>query len=337
MKSFVGPLWAALLLGALFCGCGQTQPEPVLSSNMEETEPMTKPQTQGRHFRIALAEWCNSGFGAELDIAKQCVLAKRLDADLDLVPYDQWGAVKEAGVAMSCVLPDMGDMPPFVPGFNDPAHCERVRGAISLALDRASEYDVPFVIVFTGMATKGDRDEQFRLIVEGFTKPGDGERESLVTKAERLGVTLIIEQLNTQGEEKTWRGHPGYLGTSVSELVEKVIVPIGSTHFRLAFDVYHVVMEGLDPLAMIEKHHGHIAYVHAAGVMRQEGGHHPKNRGELHLAGQVVDYPAVMAALAKYVPEGTYCLLEYIPNEQDPAAVEANLAAAIQLCESKVK
>ncbi len=293
-----------------------------------------------RHFHYVITDWCNRLFGAKLDTEGLCSLAKATGTDLDLVGYDQWGAVHANGVKMGCVMPDMSidsdEMAPFVPGFNDPAHHDRVHNAIDAALDKASAAGVPFVIAFTGMDNGDDRNVQFQRIVDGFTKPHGDSQESLVKKAERLGITIVIEMLNVKGDEETWRGHPGYLGTSTDELVEKVIKPIGSKHLRLLFDLYHVTMMGEDVIEMIERHHEFIGYVHVAGVMLQDKGHHPRNRGELTIDGQVIDFPAAMSLLATHLPKGTYVLLEYIPDPTDPQRVQQDLLEAIKLCESKV-
>jgi len=215
-----------------------------------------------------------------------------------------------------------------------PEHAERTRNAVSTALDDAAENNIGFVIVFAGYDTGEASTIQYQRIVDGYLDDSSGE--SLVAKAERLKVKLIIEMLNTKGDDETWRGHSGYLGNSTDELVNHVVKPINSTHFRLAFDIYHVVMMGEDPLKMLEAHGEYIAYIHVAGVMTNEDGSpHPQNRGELHLDGQAIDYPVVMAA-AKHVPKGTFCLIEYIPEPENPDQVEKDLRTARDLCEQNI-
>lgn len=226
-----------------------------------------------KHFRFILTDWCLRLFGAKYDTAGLCALARRLGTGLDLVARDQWGTVQDHNVKMGCVLPDMGldaagqPMGPFVPSFNNPDQAQRVHNAIGLAIKEAAMARIPYVIVFTGMDTHEDRDEQFRRIVEGFTEIRGTAKESLVAMAERLGVTLVIEMLNTVGEGVTWKGHEGYLGNSTSEVVEKVVKPINSKNFLIAFDIYHVVMMGENPITMIELYHMFIGYIHVAGVM----------------------------------------------------------------------
>lgn len=336
----------------LFVGCGRPQPAPV--SQVEEEAPQivadfpkraSEPeQTESQtYFRYAIPDWCNRLFGAKVDTAGLCQLAEIVHADLDLVAYDQWTEVQQRGVQLSCVLPDMGTdsngkkYDPFVPGPNNRDHWRRIYDALSEALEKcaAAEPKVENVLVFTGNATEEDRDVQFQNIVDFYLSTQFGP--SLIAKAEDLGITFVIEMLNTTGDPETWKGHPGYLGNSTSDVVEKLIRPIGSSRFKLAFDVYHVVMMEEDPIDMIETYHEDIGYVHVAGVMLQEEGHHPQNRGELTISGQVVDYPAVMKKLAEHLPRGTYVLLEYIPQEATVSRVRENLQRAVQLCESGIK
>lgn len=345
MRRFAMPV-LGIIVCALLCGCGaevkapkKQPPEISAVPQAKETQAVNK-----RHFRFALPQWCQGLFGAKFDTPGLIRVAKELDLDLDLMPFSEWDATKNAGVHLSCVLPDMGVegpenkvVAPFVPGFNNPEHAERTYAAIDKALDRAAAAGVKFILVFTGFDTKEDRAIQCQRIVEGYTVIRGSAQESLIKKAERLKITFVIEMLNTEGDEATWKGHPGYLGNNTAELVANVIRPIGSPNFKLAFDVYHVRMMGEDPIEMIEKYQDVIGYVHVAGVVLQVGsGHHPKNRGELDLDGQLVDYAQVCAKLAEFLPEGTYLLLEYIPTETDPARVQTDLATAIAICESKI-
>lgn len=277
-------------------------------------------------FRPSLAHWC---FGSVFDLPQQCRLCKQHGLQLDLVPFENWQFVLDSGVALSCVLADMGkDVLPFVPGFNDPQYAERTYAAVDTAIDRAAAAQIKYVLVFTGFNTGEEQSVQFQRIVEGYTKPKGSAPESLVKKAERLGVTLIIEMLNTTGDEATWKGHPGYLGDNTAELIESVIKPIGSPNFLLAFDVYHVVMMDENPLAFIELYGDYIGYVHVAGVMSEDLA---RNRGELALEGQVIDYEAVFSAMSEFLPADTFVLFEYIPTSTDPAQVERDLVEALTL------
>ena len=79
----------------------------------------------------------------------------------------------------------------------------------------------------------------------------------LMPLAEQLGVTLVMELLNSKVN------HPDYMCDHSAwgvALCEK----LGSTpHFKLLYDIYHMqIMEG-DVIATIQKHHAHFAHYHA--------------------------------------------------------------------------
>ena len=288
-----------------------------------------------RHLRYAVADWCFRSAGAKYDTKGLIDLAKALDADLDLVAFDQWSTVTNSGVNLACALPNMGEYAPFEPGCNNPGTKNLVRSSISKTLDAAAAANIKFVIVFTGNDTGENRDLQYERIVRAYTEKVSGE--SLVEKAKRLDVTMVVEMLNTTGNPKTWKGHPGYLGNSTVEVVEKMVKPINSDHLKLAFDVYHVGMMCENPIQLARKYGKYIGYLHVAGVVPEGEKFGSQNRGELSAKGQMIDYPQVMAEIAKVVPKGTYCLMEYIPNESDPNKVQSDLLAAINACESRAK
>lgn len=275
-----------------------------------------------------------------MDTVDLIALARALDADLDLVPYEEANLVAAAEVQMSCILPVMGkdergeEFLPFFPGFNSGKYDAVVRAALNEALDHAAKHNIRYVICFTGYDNGEDRAVQFARIVAAYQDTSSGE--SLLAKAERLGVTFVMEMLNTIGDDATWRGHPGYLGNDSNELVEQVIRKVNSPYLRFAFDIYHVVMMGEDPMEMIARHHDVIGYVHVAGVFGEDDGYAAHNRGELNRDGQQIDYPPLMAALARHLPKDTYVLLEYIPNSATPEDVTRNLHAAIDICEAGV-
>ena len=286
-----------------------------------------------KKFQLSLANWC---FRTKLSLRSLCFAAKKFGAYLDLVPYKDWDAVKKAGVKMSCVLPEMKiskqtddglkDVDPFERSFNWFDCRAQVYEALNEALDRAYAEGIKYVIVFTGMETAADRDDQFEQIVRGFTHNLFMANESLVKKAERLGITFIIEMLNTKGDPACWQGHPRYLGHDTRELVEKVVKKIDSPSFRLAFDLYHCAMMGEDILALIEDLHEFIAYVHIAGCMpAKDGGYLSTNRGEPTLNGQSINFPAIGAALAKHLPDGTFVLAEWLLTKSDGETIRDDI------------
>lgn len=104
--------------------------------------------------------------------------------------------------------------------------------------------------------------------------------KALAPSAERVGITLLLEPLNTRVD------HPGYFLSSAREGFA-IVEEVGSPNVRLLYDVYHMqIMEGnvtrtlLNQLALV----GHL---HVADVP----GRHEPGTGELH-------YENILRALA---------------------------------------
>ncbi len=136
--------------------------------------------------------------------------------------------------------------------------------------------------------------------------------ERIVPIAEQHGVTLCMELLNSKIDHADYQCDRTPWGV---QLCEKV----GSAHFKLLYDIYHMqIMEG-DLIRTIRDHGHWIAHYHTGG-----------NPGRHELDGpfQEIDYPAVMRAIADTGYTG-FIGQEFIPTEPDPIAP---LARAIQLC-----
>ena len=72
--------------------------------------------------------------------------------------------------------------------------------------------------------------------VEGFKK--------IVGHAEKKGVTLCLEMLNSRVSSHPMKGHPGYQGDHTDYCID-IIKRVGSPSLKLLFDIYHVqIMDG---------------------------------------------------------------------------------------------
>ncbi len=304
------------------------------------TPPSSPSETSAAEPQNRVTHWTNAFFAAKLSIQDLCSMAKGLHAGIDLPPQTDWPAIKEAGVTIGSVVADMGknaageQIAPFEVGFNDPKHAALVRQKTIETLEAAFKVGIKHMIVFTGMDTKESRDVQFDRIVKGFTEKPEGG-ESIMEIAERCGVTMDMEMLNTKADPVTWRGHPGYLGDSTDEvaaLVRKVREVSGKDNLGLLFDLYHVSTMGEDIHKKIDAHHDVITYAHAAGEKRNaDGTPAPDTRGPLTKEGQVIDYAKAIAHLRGYLPD-VPLLQEFISEETDPAKVIEEIRAAIEVC-----
>ena len=114
------------------------------------------------------------------------------------------------------------------------------------------------------------------------------------------------------------KGHPGYFGDDVDHCV-KMINRIGSEHFKLLFDVYHVQVMNGDVIRRIKQYQEVIGHYHTAG-----------NPGRAELdENQEINYPGVMRAILDTGFDG-YVAQEFIPTWKDKALA---LRHAAEICD----
>lgn len=82
---------------------------------------------------------------------------------------------------------------------------------------------------------------------------------SAVPIAEDLGLTLILEPVNTRVD------HPGALFSQTVDAVH-VIEKVASPCVRLSYDMYHSICEGEDPAQMLERYVKYIEHVQIADI-----------------------------------------------------------------------
>ena len=255
--------------------------------------------------RQSIAHWC---FEPHFTLEALIAAAKSLGIDsIELIAAKHFPTLKQHGMTCAIAQIDMGGEPPFLRGFNNPAHRDAVSKATRDAIDACAQYGYKNVISFTGMADGISREQGATNCVEGY-KP-------IVDYAARAGVTLCLEMLNTRDRSHPMKGHPGYQGDHTEYCVD-IIRRVDSPNLKLLFDVYHVqIMDG-DVIRRLREHKALIGHVHTAGN---------PGRGELD-ESQEINYPAVMRALAD-VGYTDYVGQEFIPTRDAMASLKQAVAA----------
>ena len=135
--------------------------------------------------------------------------------------------------------------------------------------------------------------------------------QQLLPLAEQLGITLVMELLNSKVD------HPDYMCDRTAWGVE-LCKRLDSDHFKLLYDIYHMqIMEG-DVIATIRQYHSYFDHYHTGGV---------PGRGEIN-ASQELFYPAIMQAIVDTGYQG-HVAQEFIPKGQEPLE---SLRKAIRIC-----
>lgn len=262
--------------------------------------------------------WCFNSAGEMWTLEETCQVARDLGCPaLEIVAPEEWGTLRKYGLA--CALAPNG-MPgaPFVKGFNNPRYHAEVIAATKASIDACAAAGFPNVIAFTRYKWRDAEDPASGELSadEGRVNCITGLKQ-VVGYAEKKGVTLCLEHLNTRDGTHPMKGHPGYQGDDV-DFVAGIIRTVGSPRLKLLFDIYHVQIMHGDVIRRIEENKDIIGHVHTAGN---------PGRGELD-SKQEINYPPILEKLLAIGYQG-YVGQEFIPT-RDP---RAGLREAVQLCD----
>jgi hydroxypyruvate isomerase len=299
-----------LLRGLLAAGAAST-----LAPGLRAEE--AKGVVNGR-IKQSVAFWCFNAAGEKWDIDRTCEVASKLGCkSVELVGPAEWPALKKHGLV--CAMAPNG-MPgaPFVKGWNNPKYHEEVATRTRETIDQCAEAKFPSVIGFTGYQWRDAEDPRSGEIPreEGIANCVKGLK-AIAGYAERKGVTICIEHLNTRDDSHPMKGHPGYQGDNLDE-VAAILRKVGSPRVKLLFDVYHVQIMHGDVIRRIEENKDLIAHIHTAGN---------PGRGELDMT-QEIQYPPIMKKLLEIKYDG-YVGQEFIPT-RNPLE---GLSEAVRLCD----
>jgi sugar phosphate isomerase/epimerase len=276
--------------------------------------------TAARRGRIrqSIVYWCFHAAGEKWDIERMCQVARELGCQsIELAPPETWPTIKKHGLT-SAIVPNGMPTAPFMTGLNNPRYHAEVIARTTEMIDAAAGAGFPAVIAFTGYKWRDAHDP-----TSGEIQPGEGADHcvaalrQLARHAERQGVTICLEHLNTRDDSDPMKGHPGYQGNDV-DYVAGIIRRVGSDRVKMLFDVYHVQIMNGDVIRRIEQCRDVIGHVHTAGN---------PGRGELDDQQEIL-YPPIMRKLVEIGYRG-YVGQEFIPT-RDP---HAGLRQAIELCD----
>jgi hydroxypyruvate isomerase len=202
--------------------------------------------------------------------------------------------VKKLGLDISLVGSHGFAKGPCNPEFHDEV-VTKLTDSINLAADVGCKK----VITFTGMKFEGmDRDKAIDACLSTW--------KEVLPLAEKKGITLVLEHLNSRDSSHPMKGHPGYFGDDVDFCVD-LIKQIGSPNFKLLFDIYHVSIMNGDIIRRLRLHKDYIGHLHTAG-----------NPGRCELdEHQEINYPAVMQAVLE-IGYHDFVAHEFIPTWDDP-------------------
>jgi hydroxypyruvate isomerase len=222
-------------------------------------------------------------------------------------------AFDEAGVSLACLNFFGGDLARGDRGIlSVPGREQELRDNVDVTVDLARRLGCR-----TLNALYGNRIET--IAIEPQEALATEHLALLGAAAGTIGATVIIEALNPVDA-------PGYglhHADQALAFLDHARTATG-VEARLSFDVYHVVMAGDDPRAIIDAHGARIGHVQLADVP----GRHEPGTGS-------IDFEAILSSLAEHGYEG-WVGLEYSPTQDSGASIRMTrerLAAAVAVLE----
>jgi hydroxypyruvate isomerase len=279
---------AGVLLGG---GSGAGEPT-VQPSSYSSTQP-------GGRLKQSVSYWPYS----KIPLADFAREARKIGLSaVDLLQPEEWPVVRDAGLICSMGYPTK--RPDFLSGgFNDPTKHDMLVEELERTLPLAAAAGVPNVIAMFGNRNGRSDEEGAEHCITGLSR--------IKAAAERHGVTVCVELLNSKVDHKDYMGDHTTFGVKVME-------GVASPRVKLLYDIYHMqIMEG-DVIRTIRDHFAHLGHFHTGGV---------PGRHELD-DSQELNYRAVCRAIADLGFAG-YVAHEFVPT-RDPLT---SLKEAVVLCD----
>jgi hydroxypyruvate isomerase len=266
----------------------------IAGSNFAEE---SKPKLKGR-INHSACRWCYSKIPLEELIDKSKAIGLK---SIELLSPNEWDVALKRG--MTCAISNGSELG-ITKGFNDKQYHDKLFKDYEALIPKAADKGIPQLIVFSG--NRGRISDQIGLdhCAKGL--------EKLVKMAEKAGVMLTMELLNSARDHKDYMCDNSKWGI---KLVEK----IGSPNFKLLYDIYHMqIMEG-NVIDNIKKNHKYYGHYHTGGV---------PGRNEIDET-QELNYLAIMKAIVDTGFKG-YVAQEFIPKSTKPLE---SLKKAITICD----
>lgn len=264
-----------------------------LAADEPQAEADAANATTGR-LNQSVCRWCFRDMSVE-QLAEQAAALGLVGIDL-LDPPD-FPILKQHGLVCTMVQSH-----PLTDGLCDPKFHEMCLEKLNIAIEATAAEGWRNVICFSGNGRGIDRQTGMKNCVDALRK--------IVPIAEQKGVILNMELLNSKVN------HPDYMCDNSVWGVE-LVKRVGSDHFKLLYDIYHMqIMEG-DIIRTIEQNHAYYGHYHTAGN---------PGRNELD-ENQELNYRPIAQAVADTGFDG-YFAHEFIPK-RDPMT---SLAEAVQRC-----
>lgn len=247
---------------------------------------------------------CRWTYG-HLSLEQLCQTVKSLGfAAIDLIGPKEWNVLKQYGIDSSMCN---GAEISLVKGWNDKQYHATLIKNYSEHIELVAKAGYKNLICFSGNRNGMDDETGLKNCVEGLKK--------IMGLAEKKGVIIQMELFNSKVDHKDYMADKSSWGVELCR-------QLGSSHFKLLYDIYHMQINEGDVIHTIKDNHPYFGHYHTAGV---------PGRNEID-ATQELYYPAIMKAIVATGYKG-YVAQEFIPTGVDDTQKLAALTNAIQICD----
>jgi hydroxypyruvate isomerase len=267
-----------------------------LAAQTQGDAKAARAKLKGR-IRQSACRWCYGSIPLDELCRKGAELGLK---SIELLDEKEWKVPAQFG--LTCAMANGPG--PIHKGWNRVEHHDELVKGTERMLPLVKDANLPSMIVFSGNRGGASDADGIRNCVAGLKR--------VTPLAEKLGITLCLELLNSRVDHKDYQCDRTDWGV-------EVVKGVGSPRLKLLFDIYHVqIMEG-DIIRRIRDNIAHIGHFHTGGV---------PGRGEID-DGQELNYRAICKAIADAGYTG-FVAQEFVPT-RDPLT---SLAEAIAICDA---
>ncbi|MDO6561301.1 hydroxypyruvate isomerase family protein [Paraglaciecola chathamensis] len=287
---------AALAATTVVSGCASSANNQAPANASKDAVPKFK-----GNINHSVARWT---YG-DLSIEELCQVVKSLGfSAIDLIGPEGWPILKRYGIDSSmCNGAELN----LVDGFIHPEFHDELEQRYLKHIDLVAEAGYKNLICFSGNARGMSKEQGLKNAVAGLKR--------ILPYAEQKGVVIQMELFNSRVD------HPDYMADSSKWGVD-LCKALGSEHFKLLYDIYHMQVNEGDIIRTIEDNHQYFGHYHTAGV---PGRHEIGDNQELY-------YPAIARAIRDVGFTG-YLAQEFIPAAKTKTGKIESLREAIHICD----
>ena len=292
------PLSRRSALGKLAGGAVVAATTASLSHRLEAADAASGLKGQINH---SVCKWCY----AKIPLDDFCKAGKEMGLQsVELLNPPDFLTLKKFGLTCAMVSnPVIEGLGGIDKAFNRVEHHDKLVAAYEQRIKECADAGMTNLICFSGNRAGLDDEKGLENCAVGLKR--------LMKLAEDKKITICMELLNSRVNHKDYMCDLSKWGV---ELCKKV----GSDHFKLLYDIYHMqIMEG-DVIATIKKNHQYFAHYHTGGV---------PGRAEIDET-QELYYPAIMKAIVATGFKG-HVAQEFVPK-RDPLT---SLKQGVQICD----